>query len=179
MKKETDMKTMTFIKRLSLLGLLFIISAIAWADDCSYCGYNNGSERYCANCFQEVRPITAEEKQELDKYDSIRTSKAKEHYANKSNNQSIRHHTRNSMPAKNIGFSYFVLIIAAALISFVCSIVVLVRAFQTSLTWGLCSLFIPFAILVFTVKYWDEVKTPTIVGFLSATSVWGFKFLFI
>ena len=37
---------------------------------------------------------------------------------------------------------------------------ILIRAFQTSATWGLCSLFVPFAVLVFTFKYWAKAGAP-------------------
>jgi len=37
---------------------------------------------------------------------------------------------------------------------------ILILAFKTSVGWGLASLIIPFAILVFVIKYWDRAKTP-------------------
>jgi hypothetical protein len=37
---------------------------------------------------------------------------------------------------------------------------ILILAFKTSIGWGLGSLLIPFVILVFTIKYWDQAKTP-------------------
>jgi hypothetical protein len=41
---------------------------------------------------------------------------------------------------------------------------ILVRAFKTSVGWGLASLFVPFAALVFVVKHWDQTRTPFLRG---------------
>lgn len=37
---------------------------------------------------------------------------------------------------------------------------ILILAFKTSLAWGLCSLLIPFVILVYVAKNWPACKTP-------------------
>jgi hypothetical protein len=37
---------------------------------------------------------------------------------------------------------------------------ILITAFKTSTGWGLASLFLPFAILVFVIKHWEATKTP-------------------
>jgi len=37
---------------------------------------------------------------------------------------------------------------------------ILIIAFQKSILWGLASLFIPFAQLVFIILYWSETKSP-------------------
>ena len=37
---------------------------------------------------------------------------------------------------------------------------ILIMAFKTSIGWGLASLLIPFVILVFVFKHWDQTKTP-------------------
>lgn len=37
---------------------------------------------------------------------------------------------------------------------------ILILAFKTSIGWGLASLIIPFAALVFVFKYWDAAKQP-------------------
>jgi len=37
---------------------------------------------------------------------------------------------------------------------------ILITAFKTSIGWGLASLLIPFVILVFVAKHWQETKTP-------------------
>ncbi|MBP9144455.1 MAG: hypothetical protein KBF21_12450 [Thermoanaerobaculia bacterium] len=40
------------------------------------------------------------------------------------------------------------------------TIQILILAFKTSLAWGLCSLLIPFVILVYIAKNWPACKTP-------------------
>jgi len=40
------------------------------------------------------------------------------------------------------------------------SVQILITAFKTSTGWGLASLLIPFAILVFVFKNWEATKTP-------------------
>jgi len=37
---------------------------------------------------------------------------------------------------------------------------ILIRAFKTSIGWGLASLFVPLAVFVFIVKHWPETKKP-------------------
>jgi hypothetical protein len=39
-------------------------------------------------------------------------------------------------------------------------IMILIKAFQTSIVWGLGSLFIPFVILVFVAMHWGLTKKP-------------------
>jgi hypothetical protein len=39
-------------------------------------------------------------------------------------------------------------------------VILLVKAFQTSILWGLGYLFVPFVSLVFVVLYWQETKKP-------------------
>jgi hypothetical protein len=48
----------------------------------------------------------------------------------------------------------------AGLAMFWFSVQILILAFKTSVGWGLASLFIPFAVLVFVIKHWDQAKTP-------------------
>lgn len=40
------------------------------------------------------------------------------------------------------------------------SVQILITAFKTSVGWGLASLLIPLAILVFVAKHWEATKTP-------------------
>lgn len=56
----------------------------------------------------------------------------------------------------------------AALVMVIGSLMVIVAAFRQSVLWGLAYLFVPFAALVFIIKYWAESKA----GFL--TSMAGF-----
>ena len=48
------------------------------------------------------------------------------------------------------------LMAVGGIVSFVFAVIILIKAFQTSLLWGLASLFIPFVILVFVIKNWDD-----------------------
>ena len=48
--------------------------------------------------------------------------------------------------------------VIGCLIAFVGSIMVIIEAFKTSVVWGICYLFVPFAALVFWIKYWDVSK---------------------
>jgi len=60
------------------------------------------------------------------------------------------------------------LMAVGGIVSFVFAVIILIKAFQTSLLWGLGSLFIPFVILVFVIKNWDDTKKP----FLYAVGGW-------
>ena len=42
--------------------------------------------------------------------------------------------------------------------SLVFAIIILVKAFKTSVLWGLVSLFIPFVILIFVFTHWAQTK---------------------
>lgn len=54
----------------------------------------------------------------------------------------------------------FILVGVGSIISLVFSIIILVKAFQTSIWWGLGSIFIPFVQLIFIIMYWDIAKAP-------------------
>lgn len=51
-------------------------------------------------------------------------------------------------------------------VSAVGSIMVLIKAFQNSIVWGLCSLFIPFVIFVFVAQNWEETKKGFLISLL-------------
>ncbi len=55
------------------------------------------------------------------------------------------------------------------LVALVTSIWLLVVAFRQSVLWGLASLFIPFASVVFAIKYWGAAKKPFLASFVSGT----------
>ena len=63
-----------------------------------------------------------------------------------------------------------IVVLMGALASFVGSIMVLVKAFQESILWGLGALFIPFVILVFIILHWYEAKQGFLV-FLVGSAV--------
>ena len=46
-------------------------------------------------------------------------------------------------------------------------IMLLVAAFRTSIVWGLCVIFVPFAMLVFLFSYWQVARKPLAIIFLS------------
>jgi hypothetical protein len=48
----------------------------------------------------------------------------------------------------------------AAIASTVFSIWLLAVAFRRHVLWGLASLFLPFAVIVFAIKYWEEARRP-------------------
>lgn len=56
-----------------------------------------------------------------------------------------------------VGMIFYVI---GAIIALVFGVILLIKAFKESVLWGLAYLFIPFASLVFVVKYWDECKDP-------------------
>jgi hypothetical protein len=39
-------------------------------------------------------------------------------------------------------------------------VILLVKAFQTSVLWGLGYIFVPFVSLIFVIMYWQETKKP-------------------
>ena len=66
-----------------------------------------------------------------------------------------------------------ILIIVGALIALVYGIILLIKAFQVSIWWGLAYLLIPFAALVFIIVHWDVAKKPFLMSLIS------FPFIFI
>ena len=53
-----------------------------------------------------------------------------------------------------------VLSVVGSIAMLVFSVQILIKAFQTSVGWGIASLLLPFAILVFVAKHWEATKTP-------------------
>ena len=56
------------------------------------------------------------------------------------------------------------LMVLGYIIAAVGGIWLLVVAFKTSIGWGLASLFIPFAGLVFVFTHWDDAKKPFFIN---------------
>jgi hypothetical protein len=52
------------------------------------------------------------------------------------------------------------LFVIGALVMGVAGIVLLIKAFQTSVLWGLGYLFVPFVSLIFVIMYWQDTKKP-------------------
>ena len=56
------------------------------------------------------------------------------------------------------------LIMVGFAVNFVCSLIIVVQAFRVSVGWGLATLFIPFAGLVFVIQNWELTKKPFLAG---------------
>lgn len=54
------------------------------------------------------------------------------------------------------------------IISAIFGIILLIKAFQESVLWGLGYLFVPFVALVFVIKFWDDCKKPFLYSLLGA-----------
>lgn len=65
-----------------------------------------------------------------------------------------------------MAFLGLLLILAGGIIATVYGVIIMIRAFQTSIVWGLAYIFIPFASLVYIVVYWQEVKKPFLYSLL-------------
>ena len=52
------------------------------------------------------------------------------------------------------------------IIMFIFGIILLIKAFQESVLWGLGYLLVPFVGLVFIIKFWDICKTPFLYSLL-------------
>ena len=59
-----------------------------------------------------------------------------------------------------------ILFAIGALIGFVYGIILLIKAFQTSVWWGLGYLLIPFVALIFVFVHWDVAKKPFLMSLL-------------
>ena len=63
----------------------------------------------------------------------------------------------------------FILMAVGAIAMMVYGIIILIKAFQESILWGLGYIFVPFVSLVFVIMHWDVCKTPflrCIMGFV-------------
>ena len=60
-----------------------------------------------------------------------------------------------------------ILIAIGLIIALAYGIILLIKAFQTHILWGLGSLFVPFVSLVFVIMHWDVAKKPFLMGLLS------------
>ena len=59
-----------------------------------------------------------------------------------------------------------IFIVVGALIALVYSIILIVKAFQTSVWWGLGYIFVPFVALVFIIMHWEVAKKPFLMGLI-------------
>ena len=59
------------------------------------------------------------------------------------------------------------LIIIGALIAIFYSLILLVKAFQTSVVWGLVYILVPFVALIFVIVHWETAKKPFLMSLIS------------
>ena len=60
-----------------------------------------------------------------------------------------------------------ILMIIGIIISVVYGIILLIRAFEASILWGLGYIFIPFVSLIFVIVHWEDAKSPFLKGLLA------------
>jgi hypothetical protein len=73
---------------------------------------------------------------------------------------------------KEIPLPNLVLLVLGFGLSIVGGLWFLIVAFKTSIGWGLGCLFIPFASLVYLVKYWEEVRWPFVLQVVGLLVLW-------
>jgi hypothetical protein len=61
----------------------------------------------------------------------------------------------------------YILLGIGYIIAFIYGIILLIKAFQTHVGWGICYLFVPFAALVFVIKHWEICKKPFLMSLIS------------
>lgn len=61
-----------------------------------------------------------------------------------------------------------ILLFVGLVISLVGGIMLLIKAFQTSVLWGLGSIFVPFVSLIFVITHWDIAKRPFLISLVGA-----------
>ena len=60
-----------------------------------------------------------------------------------------------------------ILLALGGLIALITGVMILIKAFQTSVLWGLGSIFIPLVSLVFVIKHWEQTKKPFLIGLIA------------
>lgn len=56
--------------------------------------------------------------------------------------------------------------VVGAVIALIYSIILLIKAFQTHVLWGLGYIFVPFVALIFVIMNWDIARKPFLMGLL-------------
>lgn len=59
------------------------------------------------------------------------------------------------MAAASLAFA-----LVGGLIMLLAGVLILIKAFQTSVLWGLGYIFVPFVSLIFVILYWQDTKKP-------------------
>lgn len=60
-----------------------------------------------------------------------------------------------------------ILMFVGAIIGLIFGIIILVKAFQTHILWGLGSIFVPFVSLIFIIVHWEVAKKPFLKGLIA------------
>lgn len=60
------------------------------------------------------------------------------------------------------------LVAIGSIVMLIFGVILLVKAFQTSILWGLGYIFVPFVALVFVIMHWDDTKKPFLYTLLGA-----------
>ena len=58
-------------------------------------------------------------------------------------------------------------LIIGIIISVIYGIILLIRAFEVGILWGLGYIFIPFVSLIFVIVHWEDAKSPFLKGLLA------------
>ncbi|PKL75941.1 MAG: hypothetical protein CVV27_12795 [Candidatus Melainabacteria bacterium HGW-Melainabacteria-1] len=56
---------------------------------------------------------------------------------------------------------------AGLVVALIFGVILLIQAFKVHVLWGLAYLFVPFAALVYVVKYWEDARKPFLYSLLS------------
>ncbi len=64
-----------------------------------------------------------------------------------------------------------VLLGIGVVVGLVGGIMLLIKAFQASVWWGLGSLFVPFVSLIFVISHWQVAKKPFLISLISVPFV--------
>ena len=64
-----------------------------------------------------------------------------------------------------------------AIVMIVTGIMIMIKAFQTSLVWGLLYIFVPFASIVFCVMHWNKVGKLFLIALVSLLPFYGGIFM--
>ena len=60
-----------------------------------------------------------------------------------------------------------ILMLMGVLLSFIYGVILIIKAFQASILWGLGYIFVPFVGLIFVITNWDEAGKPFLLSLLA------------
>jgi hypothetical protein len=70
-----------------------------------------------------------------------------------------------------LGIIGVVLVLIGLVIALVGGVWLLIKAFQTSILWGLGSMFVPFVSLIFVFTHWEIAKRPFLISLAGAVFI--------